>query len=286
MAEIAAPFRRETGPIAADHTISQNWDRYTDEEHARWDALFERQAKLLPGRACQDFLHAVERLTLSDSGIPDLERLSDRLERMTGWRVVAVPDLVPDDVFFDHLANRRFPAGAFIREAHEFDYIEEPDIFHDVFGHVPLLANPAYASFMEAYGRGGARAIEMGALPMLARLYWYTIEFGLIEEAGGFRLFGAGIMSSPRETRFALEDDSPNRIGFSLERVMNTEYRIDDFQQIYFVIPDFEQLLASTAIDFAPIYATFRLDNAYGPETILASDRVFHRGSQAYFSGT
>jgi phenylalanine-4-hydroxylase len=283
MSAQAQQGRRATGPVAADYTIDQDWSAYTEAEHDRWNRLFERMAGLLPGRACSEFLAGLDRLSLGRAGVPDLEKLSERLEAISGWRVVAVPSLVPDHVFFDHLANRRFPAGAFLRTEAEFDYIEEPDIFHDVFGHVPLLTNRPYAEFMQAYGQGGHRALEMGALPALARLYWYTIEFGLIREAGGLRLFGAGIMSSPKETVFALEDASPNRIGFDLERVMRTEYRIDDFQQTYFVIEDFESLLAATAADFGPIYARFAAETALAPETVLDSDAVLHRGTQAYF---
>ncbi len=279
----ASPARRETGPVAADYTIDQNWDAYSDEEHDRWNRLAGRMMSLLPGRASQQYLAALEALPLAGEGVPDLGRLSEKLAPLTGWRVVAVPGLVPDAVFFDHLANRRFPAGAFLRTEAEFDYIEEPDIFHDVFGHVPLLANPAYAAFMEAYGRGGHRALEMDALPALARLYWYTIEFGLIREGGDTRIFGAGIMSSPRETVFALEDASPNRIGFDLERVMRTAYRIDDFQQTYFVIDSFEALLAATEADFGPIYERVRAEAPLPPETLLDTDKVLHRGSQAYF---
>jgi phenylalanine-4-hydroxylase len=283
MSTTLAPNRRETGPVRPDHTIDQNWAAYTPEEHGRWDRLYARMTELLPGRACAEFLAGLDRLTLSERGIPDMERLSDRLERITGWRVVAVPGLVPDAVFFDHLANRRFPAGAFLRAEHEFDYIEEPDIFHDIFGHVPLLSHPPYADFVEAYGKGGHRALALGALPALARLYWYTIEFGLIEEAGALRLFGAGIMSSPKETVFALDDPSPNRIAFDLRRIMATAYRIDDFQQSYFVIDGFESLLAATAEDFGPIYRAFPGQSPHAPEAVLPADTVIHRGTQAYF---
>jgi len=260
----ATALRRPTGPVAADFTIDQNWSAYSAEEHARWDALAARMGQLIPGRADDAFLGSVKALNLDHGGVPDLERLSDLLEPLTGWRIVPVAGLVPDEVFFDHLAHRRFPAGAFLRRADEFDYIEEPDIFHDVFGHVPLLANRAYADFMQAYGAGGARAMEMGALPMLARLYWYTIEFGLIRT----------------ETQFALDSDSPNWIEFELERVMHTNYRIDDFQQTYFVIDSFEALLEVTAQDFAPHYA--KPDLSHGPEDILSSDVVLHRGTQAH----
>jgi phenylalanine-4-hydroxylase len=276
--------RRETGPVAADYTIDQNWKAYTPEEHDRWNRLAARMLEILPGRASDEYLAALRRLPLVSDGVPDLERLSDILEKLTGWRVVAVPGLVPDAVFFDHLANRRFPAGTFLRTEAEFDYIEEPDIFHDVFGHVPLLANRPYAEFMEAYGRGGARAMAMEALPCLARLYWYTIEFGLIREGDGLRIFGAGIMSSPRETVFALEDPSPNRIAFDLERVMGTAYRIDDFQQTYFVIDSFQSLLDATAVDFAPIYERLRQRDPLPPPTVLPGDTVLHAGSQAYFN--
>ena len=278
------PIRRETGPVAADHTINQRWSDYSDCEHGRWDALYKRMMAILPGRASQSFMDAAKALKLSDGGIPDFDLLSDRLEALTGWRVVGVPGLVPDEAFFDHLANRRFPAGCFIRDADEMDYIEEPDVFHDVFGHVPLLANPVYADFMQAYGEGGLRALKMGRLENLARLYWYTIEFGLIREAGDLRLFGAGIMSSPTETVFALEDASPNRIQFDLERVMRTNYRIDDFQQTYFIIDSFEDLLDGAMQDFAPIYQRLANGAAYQPEDVLPFDIVRHEGSQAYFA--
>jgi phenylalanine-4-hydroxylase len=165
-----------------------------------------------------------------------MEKLSDRLEKITGWRVVPVAELVPDDVFFNHLANRRFPVGAFIRPEEELDYLQEPDVFHDIFGHVPLLANPVFADFMVAYGKGGQRAMQLGQLANLARLYWYTVEFGLIRTTAGLRIFGAGILSSVAESVFALESSSPNRVAFDLERIMRTQYAIDDFQQTYFVI--------------------------------------------------
>ncbi|MEL7465567.1 MAG: phenylalanine 4-monooxygenase [Pseudomonadota bacterium] len=276
--------RRDPGPIASDFTIDQRWASYSPEEHARWDALTKRMMAILPGRACRAFMDATEALKLSDGGIPDFEALSDRLEARTGWRVVGVPGLVPDEAFFDHLANRRFPAGCFIRDADEMDYIEEPDVFHDVFGHVPLLANPAYADFMEAYGEGGLRAMERGRLKNLARLYWYTIEFGLIREDDGLRLFGAGIMSSPTETVFALEDASPNRVAFDLERVMRTNYRIDDFQQTYFAIDSFEALLEAAMSDFGPLYDRLGSGSDYAPEDIVEGDDVVDQGTQAYFS--
>jgi phenylalanine-4-hydroxylase len=267
----------------ADWTIDQDWGSYSSAEHDRWDRLQARAAEVLADRACPEFLDAMDRLKLSEGGIPDMARLSDRLEPLTGWRVVPVTDLVPDAVFFDHLANRRFPAGAFIRPERQFDYLEEPDIFHDIFGHVPLLANPVYADFMEAYGKGGARAMRLGKLKNLARLYWYTIEFGLVESPAGLRIFGAGIMSSATESVFALEDPSPNRIGFDPERVMRTDYVIDDFQQSYFVIESFEALLAACYADFGPLYDRLGAGPTHAPGEVLPGDRVFHRGTMGYF---
>jgi phenylalanine-4-hydroxylase len=222
-------------------------------------------------------------LELSRSGIPDFADLSRRLAALTGWRVVPVAGLIPDGAFFEHLANRRFPAGAFIRPEHELDYLEEPDIFHDVFGHVPLLANPTYAAFLEAYGKGGRRAMELGQLHNLARLYWYTVEFGLIATAQGLRIFGAGILSSPAETVFSLEDSSPNRIAFYLERTMRTKYIIDDFQQTYFVIESFEKLLADCYQDFGPVYARLASAPDIEAHELAEGDRILTRGDFHYF---
>ncbi|MFV0922549.1 phenylalanine 4-monooxygenase [Sphingomonas parapaucimobilis] len=267
----------------ADWTIPQGWDRYTAEEHATWDTLFARQSKLLPGRASEAYLRGLDVLKLSRPGIPDFEELSDRLMTLTGWQVVAVPGLVPDDVFFDHMANRRFVAGNFIRRPDQLDYLQEPDVFHDVFGHVPMLADPVFADYLAAYGRGGQRALGMDALKYLGRLYWYTVEFGLVREDGDLRIYGAGIVSSYSESRFALEDPSPNRIGFDLARVMRTEYRIDDFQQNYFVIPSYEELLRTTLeTDFAPLYEEIKALPDIPVAEIVAGDDVVTRGTQDY----
>ncbi len=266
-----------------DYTIDQDWRSYTPDEHDRWDRLFRRSQTVLEGRACDEFLAAMTTLQLSEAGIPDMAKLSDRLEAISGWRVVPVAELVPDDIFFNHLANRRFPAGAFIRPESQMDYLQEPDIFHDVFGHVPLLANPVFADFMQAYGKGGQRAIELGCLKNLARLYWYTVEFGLIRGADGLRIFGAGIMSSTTESVFALESASPHRVAFNLERVMRTNYLIDDFQQIYFVIDSFETLLNECYRDFAPIYAWIGSASDIDPRELIEGDRILSRGTLAYF---
>jgi phenylalanine-4-hydroxylase len=266
-----------------DWTIPQDWSHYTEQEHATWDTLFARQAKLLPGRASEAYLRGLDVLKLSKPGIPDFEELSERLTKLTGWSVVAVPGLVPDDVFFDHMANRRFVAGNFIRRPDQLDYLQEPDVFHDVFGHVPMLADPVFADYLAAYGRGGLRALELGALKQLSRLYWYTVEFGLIAEPEGLRIYGSGIVSSFAESKFALDDPSPNRIGFDMQRVMQTDYRIDDFQQTYFVIESFDDLLRQTVeTDFAPLYDAIIGKPDIPVDAVLDTDRVLTRGTQDY----
>ncbi|WP_445326676.1 phenylalanine 4-monooxygenase [Sphingobium sp. AN641] len=277
-----AEFERPEG-AAADWTIAQDWASYTAQDHAMWDRLFERQAKMLPGRAVPEFLNGLDVLRMTKPGIPDFRELSERLMALTGWQVVAVPGLVPDRVFFEHLANRRFVAGRFIRRPDQIDYLEEPDVFHDVFGHVPLLSNPAFADYMQAYGQGGLRADGLGAIDRLARLYWYTVEFGLIRRDGALRLYGAGIVSSHGESIFALDDPSPNRLGFDLVRLMRTRYRIDDFQQSYFVIDSFDDLLRATAeTDFAPLYRALEDQADLEPGDVLAEDRIFTLGTQRH----
>lgn len=268
---------------SADWSIPQDWASYTAEEHATWNTLFERQVRMLPGRVAPDFLDGLDMLRMSKPGIPDFAELSERLMKATGWQVIAVPGLVPDEVFFDHLANRRFVAGRFIRTPEQLDYLEEPDVFHDVFGHVPLLANPVFADYMQAYGAGGLRAAGLGAIDRLARLYWYTVEFGLIRSDAGLRIYGAGIVSSHGESVFALEDASPNRLGFDLKRLMRTKYRIDDYQQNYFVIDSFDDLLRQTQeTDFGPLYEELVDQPDIEIESILPGDIVLSNGTQAY----
>ena len=271
-------------PERADWTIDQGWENYSAAEHSTWRTLFERQTKLLPGRACDEFVQGMRDLPIGPVQIPDFRRLSDALMKRTGWQVVAVPGLVPDEVFFEHLANRRFPAGHFIRKPHELDYLEEPDVFHDVFGHVPMLMNPAIADYIQAYGVGGLRAQGLGKLANLARVYWYTVEFGLLQQSDGLRIYGAGIASSSTESVFALDDPSPNRIAFDLERVMRTHYRIDDFQESYFVIGNLDELLSLAQIDFGPLYERARGQPEYEPGQILAGDTLITRGTGRYFA--
>ncbi len=269
-------------PERPDWTIDQGWHNYTPQEHAVWKTLFERQSKLLPGRACDEFVRGMQDLPIGPDQIPNFEQLSETLSQRTGWQIVAVPGLVPDDVFFEHLAHRRFPAGHFIRMPHELDYLEEPDVFHDVFGHVPLLMNPAIADYIQAYGEGGLRAKRLGVLEKLARVYWYTVEFGLVKQPDGLRVYGAGIASSATETVFSVEDDSPNRVAFDLERVMRTNYRIDDFQETYFVLDNLNDLLELARIDFAPLYERVADASDFEPGDILPTDVVLTHGSGRY----
>ena len=284
MSDFEHVFDKPPEGAADDWTIPQDWAAYTDVEHQTWDTLYARQMKVLPGRAAEVFVDGLKALDLSSGGIPDFAVMNPKLQALTGWTVVCVPGLVPDEVFFDHLANRRFPSGQFIRRPDQLDYLQEPDIFHDVFGHVPMLTNPDFAAYMEAYGRGGQRAASLGMLPNLARLYWYTVEFGLMKEADELRIYGAGIVSSATESVFSLEDPSPNRLGFDLERVMKTLYRIDDFQQVYFVVDTIEQLKHETLQDFGPIYDRLAGLEPIPIETILAEDVVYTDGTQAYAS--
>jgi phenylalanine-4-hydroxylase len=273
-------------PPSSDWTIPQGWESYTEQDHRTWLTLYDRQAAILPGRACQAYLDGLAALDLRGTGIPAFHALSEKLMALTGWQVVAVPGLVPEDVFFEHLANRRFPSGNFIRRPDQLDYLQEPDIFHDVFGHVPMLTDPVFADYMQAYGRGGLRAGAFGRLGNLARLYWYTVEFGLLRTAEGLRIYGAGIVSSRTESVFALDDDSPNRLGFDLTRVLRTPYRIDDFQQVYFVIDSLKSLLDSTGeTDFAPIYAALSATPDIPIAAILPDDEVYTRGTQRHAAG-
>ena len=272
---------RGSVPVYATGTVEQPWDSYSDEDHDVWRQLYARQQALLPGRACDAFLQAQARMRMPADRIPKFSELNAILGAATGWQIVAVEGLLPELDFFTHLANRRFPVSWWIRRLDQIDYIEEPDLFHDLFGHVPLLMDPMFADYLVAYGKGGVKAHDIGpeALMQLARLYWYTVEFGLIRQPDGLRIYGAGIVSSKGESIYSLESEAPNRIGFDLERVMRTRYRIDSFQQTYFVIDSYEQLIEATLPDFTPIYARLHDAAAYPAGAVLATDSVLHRGS-------
>ena len=259
------------GQVNADYTCPQNYAAYTKEDHETYRRLYTRQSALLPGRACSAFIKALPSLGASDA-IPRFEDVNERLFKATGWQLVGVPGLIPEVPFFTLLANRKFPVTDWIRTPAEFDYIVEPDIFHDLFGHVPLLFDPSYADHIEAYGKGALKAHALehgegggqsipGAVEMLSRLYWYTIEFGLLRDKEGgdqVRAYGAGILSSPGELAWSVESNEPRRIALrdnaDLLRCMSSTYKIDSFQQQYFVIDSFDALLRLTEPDFTPFY--------------------------------
>src|SRR6202047_3992737 len=249
---MGAASERSMTAVRSGFAIEKNWKAYTEDEHAIWRLLFERQQRLLVGRACREYLDGLQGLGGAPGAIPDFRRLSDILDRATGWRIVAVPGPVPDDVFFAYLAARRFPSTCVIRRRDQLDYLQEPDVFHDICGHVPMLMNPIFADYMQAYGEGGLKALRLGHLPRLARLYWYTVEFGLIATPEGLRIYGSGILSSAGESVYCLDDLRPRRLRFDLRRIMRTRSRIDDFQQLYFVIDDFHELFEATRPDLAP----------------------------------
>jgi phenylalanine-4-hydroxylase len=247
-------LRGDYSRAAPDFSVEQHWDRYTEEEHALYRRLFERQAKLVPRYACPEWIRAIGSLDASRE-IPRFEAVSKRLKKQTGWEIVAVPGLIPDEAFFTHLAGRRFPVTVWLRKPEEFDYIVEPDVFHDFFGHVPLLFDRVYADHLHEYGKGGLKAMRLDAVGFLARLYWFTIEFGLMKTRSGLKAYGAGLMSSGGELAYSVEDPKPRRLPFELERIMRTGYLIDRYQDTYFVIDSFEHLMRETAPDFTPIYA-------------------------------
>nr|WP_060986841.1 phenylalanine 4-monooxygenase [uncultured Acidovorax sp.] len=251
------PPRGNYSRANADYTCTQDYASYTAADHDTYRRLYERQRALLPGLASQAFIDALPSLGASDR-IPRFEEVNERLYKATGWELVGVPGLIPEVPFFTLLANRKFPVTDWIRKPEEFEYIVEPDIFHDLFGHVPLLFNPVFADYVQRYGQGGLKAQGLGSCEMLSRLYWYTIEFGLIREAGQLRAYGAGILSSSGELAYSVQSPEPQRIPLQLERTMRTRYKIDTYQQTYFVIDSFEQLFEMTAADFAPIYERLR----------------------------
>jgi len=277
-----------TAPLRRPAHVGEDWlephqRSYSADEDAIWNALFERQMDILPGRACSAFMAGLQKLHLNRGGVPEFARLSEELGALTGWSVVPVPMLIPDHVFFWHLANRRFPAGNFIRGRDQFDYIQEPDVFHDVFGHVPLLTDPVFADYMQEYGRAGWKAMRYNRLKALGALYWYTVEFGLMLEQGALRIYGAGILSGPREAVFALEGRSPNRIMLNVDRVMRTDYVIDDLQPTYFVIESFSDLYHQTVErDFDRLYRSINPGFTYANSALIDVDDVLNRGTQEY----
>jgi phenylalanine-4-hydroxylase len=264
--------------------IQQNWGNYTPTDHQTWGTLFNRQIETLKGFVCEEYFEGLRTLGLTDASLPDFEKMNRHLRAATGWEVLAVPGLIASRPFFSMLANKQFPAGTFIRTPEQLDYLEEPDIFHDVFGHVPLLTNPAYASYMQAYGHAGLKAMDHKGVKYLARLNWHTIEFGLVKSEGEIKAYGAGIMSSYGEAKYVKNDPSPNFLEFNLERVLRTGYYIDDFQSTYFTINSFDALFEEcTERPFIPLYEAFRDKSTLSPFEILATDRVLRRGTGEYW---
>jgi len=257
-------LRGDYSRAGSDYSVEQDWSKYTAAEHALYRRLFERQSKLVPKYACPEWIDAIASLD-SSREIPKFVEISKKLKAKTAWEIVAVPGLIPDDAFFTHLANRRFPVTVWLRKPEEFDYIVEPDVFHDFFGHVPLLFDQVYAEHLHEYGKGGLKAIRLDAVKMLARLYWYTIEFGLIKVGSQVKAYGAGLLSSGAELAYCVDDPRPQRLSFDLERIMRTEYLIDRYQTTYFVIDSFAQLMRETAPDFTPIYQRLRRLPALAP---------------------
>jgi len=268
-------------PVYTTAVVEQPWGDYTATDHEVWATLFKRQREILPGRASREFLAQQEAMGMSPDRIPKFDELNRSLRKATGWELIGVEGLLPELTFFEHLANRRFPVTWWIRKPEQLDYLSEPDLFHDLFGHVPLLMNPVFADYMAAYGRGGVKAHGIGAeaLVNLTRLYWYTVEFGLIREDDGLRIYGSGIVSSKGESIHCLESAAPNRIGFDLERIMRTRYRIDTYQKTYFVIDSYEQLMEATAPDFTPIYARLAALPSFPAGSVQPGDQVFNRGT-------
>ena len=268
-------------PVYTTAVIEQPWASYTSADHEVWKTLFERQQKILVGRASDEFLRTPQAMGMTADRIPKFDDLNRMLRAATGWELIGVEGLLPELTFFEHLANRRFPVTWWIRKPEQLDYLAEPDLFHDLFGHVPLLMNPVFADYMAAYGAGGVKAHGIGpeALVNLTRLYWYTVEFGLIREAGGLRIYGAGILSSKGESIHCLESAAPNRIGFDMARIMRTRYRIDTYQKTYFVIDSYEQLMDATRPDFTPIYARLATQDSFPAGQVLDTDTVYNRGT-------
>ena len=249
------PAGERKGAYWRVHLVPQNWGHFTAEEHRVWDRLFERQVPYLGSRIVTPFLDGIPKLGLDRPGIPNLDRLNERLEPLTGWRCVSVPGLVPDDAFFAMLADKRFPIGNFIRSADSLDYLEEPDCFHDIFGHVSMLAHEPVARLMQAMGRLGVEAVAAGLGKTISRLYWHTVEFGLASEKGEVKILGAGLASSFGEAHFAIEADV-ERPRFTLREAANTGYRSDAFQPLYFVSDSLEHAAAELeALDLVRLKA-------------------------------
>jgi phenylalanine-4-hydroxylase len=274
-------LRGDYSHAQSDYTVTQQYDQYTKEDQEIWRILFARQMPLVEKHGAPEVLHGMSTLNMSSQQIPNFGETNRTLDLLTGWKIVAVPGLIPEEHFYAHLAKKQFPVSVWMRNRGELDYLQEPDLFHDFFGHVPLLTNPVFARFMQAYGAAGPKADSHHAIKMLARLYWYTVEFGLIRTSQGLRAYGAGILSSKGETVFSVASAAPNRIAFDLIRVMRTNYLIDDYQKTYFVLESFDQLFhAGYDTDFAPIYDSYADEPGFAPDEVAPTDAVITHGAQ------
>lgn len=274
-------IRADTHPpdMRPDYTFDFDSTQYSDDDHAVWHILCDRMKPLLKGRACDEYIKALDDLgILTKGGIPDFKRINNILEKNTGWQIVTVPGLIPGEIFLKHLSERRFPVTWWIRSRDKLDYLQEPDVFHDMFGHVPLLNNPVFADYMQLFGKGAVKAEGLSASEFITRLYWFTVEFGLINTKDGIRIYGAGIVSSAKETVYAVESPKANRLAFDLQRMMRSDYYIHDVQDTYFVIDSFEQLFEQTKPDFTPYYEKLKTQELIPVGGLLPSDTVLHKG--------
>jgi phenylalanine-4-hydroxylase len=270
-------LRGDYSHVHDDMTIDFKWEQFTEADHAMWRHLYARNMPILANRACKEYLEGIKLLDFDNSdGIPNFDRVSEKLMKTTGWQLVCVPGLVPVEAFFALLAARKFPVTAFIRQPHEVDYLQEPDIFHEMFGHVSMLANPLFADYSQAFGAGGLKAQQLGHVGHLEALYWFTIEFGLINTPEGRRIYGAGIASSPGESVFSLSPEAIH-VAYDVKRIMRQKYRIDQYQHHYFVIDSFEQLLESTRPDFTPYYEEVSALPALAVDEFLPSDAFIQK---------
>lgn len=268
-------------PVYHTQVVPQRWSEYSETDHGIWAELVSRQSSILPGRACDAFMSGLARLSFSEDRIPDFEAdVNPVLEALSGWNVVGVEGLIPEKAFFTHLSEKRFPVTRWIRTPEQAGYLPEPDLFHDLYGHVPMLTDPRFGDFVQAYGKGGLRALSLDkgiarqAIRMLTRLYWYTVEFGLIRENGGLRIYGGGVLSSSGESAYAVESGEPHRIPFNLTRAMRTAYPVDTYQETYFVIDSVGDLMRATDQDFEPLYRTLAGQPVLRPEYLQPGEKT------------
>lgn len=229
--------------------LKQDYDRYSKEDFKVWELLYNRQSEVLPGRAAEEYLSGIKKIDFVADRIPNYTDMNEKLRNITGWEVVVVPGLIDNKPFFEYLHNCKFPASTWLRRLEELDYLEEPDMFHDIYGHVPLLTNQPFCDFLSGLAGIALKHIENEwAVEMLSRVYWYTVEFGLIKKDDKLEIYGAGILSSAGESVYSLESDKPARVPYDVARLLQTPYIKDKFQETYFVINSYEELYNSLPV--------------------------------------